>query len=523
MRNLLFGIGVLVSLGFASRAHAQTVSPDYVDGNIYLKVADTSGIVLAPYNNSIPALNLLISTFGIDSIYRPFRLNDPALQRVYRLEFSLLNSVDLLVSQLQLLPFVEYVEKVPIMRPVYDPNDIQTSQWYLTKIRARAAWDIARGDSNVVVAIIDNAFLLSHEDLAPVLWRNPSEVPGNGWDDDLNGYADDIHGADLADGDGNPNPPAGNLSGTGWDHGTHCAGIATAATDNGVGIASIGFGLRLMSIKACPNLTNGDVLTRAFEGIDYAVSNGAKIVSMSWGSTGNSPTGNLMLSVAANRNVVLIAAAGNDNSSTPFYPASYVQCIGVGSTNSQDQKSTFSNYGGNVDVVAPGTNIYSTLATATNDYGLLSGTSMACPLVAGLAGLVWSANPALTPAQVRQAIESTCDNIDALNPSYAGMLGFGRVNAEAALLSVTTGTAPASLPLAMDVYPNPVQYQLHIRLPDDSGHRLALLDLQGRVLHDWTSAHTRTSLDMAGIASGCYLLRVQDLQGNAQAVLRVVK
>jgi serine protease len=514
---------VLLGLGTAAPLCAQTQSPDYVDGSIYLKVADTSGVILAPYTNNIPALNLIISTFSIDSIYRPFKLNDPALQRIYRLEFSALALVDLLVSQLQLLPFVEYVEKVPLMRPAYDPNDIQPSQWHLNKIQARGAWDLARGDSNVVIAIIDNAFLLTHEDLAPVLWRNPGEIPGNFWDDDLNGYADDVHGADLADFDGNPNPPAGNLTGTGWDHGTHCAGIAAGATDNGTGIASIGFGVRLMPVKVSSNTTNGDVFTRAFEGIDYAVSNGAKIVSMSWGSTGNSPTGNLILTIAATRNVVLVAAGGNTNTTTPFYPASYIQCIGVGATDMQDHKSSFSNYGGNVDVMAPGSDILSTLVTGTNAYGTLSGTSMACPLVAGLAGLVWSASPTLTPAQVRQAIESTCIPIDSLNPNYAGQLGFGRIDANLAVLSVTVGRTPPQPELHLHASPNPVQDRLQIRLPDANSYHLSLLDLQGRTLHTWLGTGPSTELDMSAFPAGCYLLRVQDPHGNAQAVLRVLK
>lgn len=488
-------------------AHGQTVYPEYVDGHVYLKVKDSSLVVLDPYVNNIPALDLILATLGVDSMYRAFKTPSPILERIYRLELINPLNVDLLILQLQALTFVELVEKVPLMtlpnQSALTPNDLHALQWGLVKIDAPLAWGVTTGSSQVKVAVVDNACFGGHEDLSGVIWTNPGETPNNLLDDDLNGFADDSRGYDVADMDGNPSPPTGIQ---GWDHGSHCSGIVGAATDNGLGIASIGYGVSVIPVKATNDVSGGNTLTKAYEGVDYAMRAGADVISMSWGSTGNSSVGQLLINFAQSQGIVLVAAAGNNNDSIPFYPASYPACIAVGSTDQADLRSGFSNYGSYVDVMAPGTDILSCLASGTNHYGLQSGTSMACPLVAGLAGLLLSHTPSLTAQQVRDAIVAGCVDIDALNPGFEGKLGAGRINAFNSLNSLTAVTAPQGSQFI--VYPNPSTGAITIASaahPAADGITCKVMNLSGMVVAEQDLGLSEGRLDLA-LPDGMYLL-----------------
>ncbi|MFN8397085.1 MAG: S8/S53 family peptidase [Bacteroidia bacterium] len=510
----------LLICGWAS-GRAQTVNPNYLDGELYLKVWDSSSVVLAPYNNGIPALNLILATFGVDSIYRSF--SHPALQDVYRMHFTNLAGTANLISQLQLLPFIEYAEQVPLIRPIGNagltPNDLISQQWHLVKIHAEDAWAIGTGSPTVTVAVVDNAFRTTHEDLAPAIFTNAGEVAGNFLDDDLNGFTDDVHGYDVADRDGDPSPP---IVTTGWDHGTHCAGIAGAATDNGIGIASIGFGIKIIPVKATQSLSGGNSLTHAYEGVDYAMRVNADVISMSWGSLGPGLTGNLVLSLASNGGAVLVAAAGNNNDSVPFYPAYNDICLAVGSTDQADLRSGFSNYGSYVDVMAPGTDIYSSLAQSDTDYGALSGTSMACPLTAGLAALIKSQAPSLTAQQIRTLIENGCEDIYPLNPGFSGQLGAGRINGLNSLNLITSTTA-STTPVNVTLGPNPTSSLLYVRVPDLGEPTVAfrITDALGTIRNQGQLHSAQVnSLDLSGYATGVYFLEIRS--ANATQVKRIV-
>lgn len=490
----------------------QTYDPEFLDGNIYLKVKDSSSVIPDP--TSVPALNAIFTTFGVDTIYKAFVTPNPLVDQIYRLEFSTFSITGQLLTSLQGLSFVDYVEQVPLIQTTgsvaYTPNDVAPQQWYLNHIDAPLAWDLVRGDSQIVVAIVDNAVLTGHEDLSGVLWVNPGEIPNNFFDDDLNGYIDDINGYDVADLDNNPNPPNNFQPGQGWDHGTHCSGIAAAETDNNLGIASIGFGLRIMAVKASLNITSGNVLERSYEGVDYAVSAGADIISMSWGGTGNSLTGQRVVAMAQLNNIVMIAAAGNNGDSIPLYPAAYPETFCVGATNMSDEKSSYSNFGSYIDVMAPGNAIHSTLATSPTDYGALNGTSMACPMVAGLAGLLLSDNPNLTPNQVMDAIVNGCVNIDSVNPQYIGKLGAGRINAFNSLNNGPVALEDPSKPDRLGVfYPNPTEGMLHLQIEGEVSGRgqFQLRDLQGRILFSRTlpEGSSRMSFDLNSLSPGLYL------------------
>lgn len=512
----------LALLSACSTSDAQTLDPNFLDGELYIKVFDSSSVVLAPYNNSIPALNLILSTFGVDSIYRSFK--HPALQGVYRLHFTNLLGTSNLISQLSILPFIEYAEQVPLCRTVGNtaltPNDLLLpQQWHLLKIQAEDAWGIGTGQSSVTVAVVDCAFLTTHQDLAPVIWTNPGETPGNFWDDDLNGYADDAHGYDVADLDPNPNPP---LLSTGWDHGSHCAGIAGAATDNGIGIASIGWGISIIPVKATRDLSGGNSLTHAYEGVDYAMRAGADVISMSWGSLGPGLTGDLVLTLASGSGALLVAAAGNNNDSVPFYPAYNNLCLAVGSTDQADLRSGFSNYGSYVDVMAPGTDIYSAIATGPTDYALLSGTSMACPLTAGLAALIKSQSPSLTAAQIRTTIVNGCEDIYPLNPGYPGQLGAGRINAFRSL-SLLTSTAPTAPASDITIGPNPTTGRIQVHLPQqvEPAASYHLLDAMGTArLQGLLHTPGQHDLDIGGLPAGLYFLEIRT--ASSTQVKRIV-
>jgi subtilisin family serine protease len=474
---------LLFLLAFTGYVKAQTVYPDYVDGVIYVKTYDTTQSDLS-YSNPSPALSQIISDYSVLNITRAFVLPDISMQHVYRMNFSDYNSVDNMIAACSAMPGVEYAEKAPLIALNYVPNDYNSNmQWNLQKIQATGAWNFSTGSSAVKIAIVDNAVNWQHEDLVGNAWTNPGEIAGNGLDDDLDGFIDDMHGYDVADLDNNPKPPPGTLNTSAFVHGTHCAGIASATTDNVIGISSIAFRAQIISVKCSPDTSNGNTLRATFEGVDYAMSAGADVISMSFGSPTGSLTWQVLINAAMLRNIVMVAAAGNNGTSSLFYPAANPYVIAVGATNQNDEKASYSNYGSWIDVMAPGSGIYSTLPQGGNTYGYLSGTSMACPLVAGLAGLVLSVNQGYTEAQVENIIKGGCQNIDAQNPSYVGLMGTGRINALQSMLLIT-GLNEEDAAYPFTIYPNPgngeffLQPNWHLEAPV----KLDIYDPAGRLV-----------------------------------------
>ncbi len=248
-----------------------------------------------------------------------------------------------------------------------------------------------------------------------------------------------LAGRDVADNDANTNPPNAT-----FNHGSHCAGIAAAATNNGIGIASLNYPvgginyLKIIPVKvtsdANPNPGN---ITHGYEGIRWAADNGAKVISCSWGGPAPSPSLQYIIDYAYGKGCIIVAAAGNSGINELNYPASYNHVISVGATDNGDVKASFSTYSNAVDVMAPGVGIYSTFSNADNvSYGTLNGTSMACPLTAGLVGLMWSFNPNLTQSTLEACLKSSCTNITPQNPGLGGLIGSGRINASQALACV---------------------------------------------------------------------------------------
>ncbi len=355
------------------------------------------------------------------------------LSRIYEASFRNSSLADAALQRMQKHRSIVYAEKKPVIHSFYTPNDLLAGQWHLFKIGAQDAWDIARGAAGVMVAVVDDFFDITHPDLQGVWQLNAGEIPGNNTDDDGNGYIDDYYGWNANYNHPHVMPPV--LRRAQFSHGTHCAGIVGARTDNGVGIASIGFGLKILAVAVGDSINPGR-MGNAYQGVVYAADRGARIISLSWGSYASSITGQQVINYAHNKGAIVFAAAGNDNTDIPVYPAAYNHVVAVAATDVNDIKSSFSNYGTWVDLSAPGSAILSTITGATPAYGNMSGTSMATPLTAGLAGLMLSHNPQLMAADLEAILKKTALNHYAVNSSHTGKLGTGRIDAAKAIQSI---------------------------------------------------------------------------------------
>jgi len=332
---------------------------------------------------------------------------------------------------------IEYAEPLFVYELSYNPND---TDWnlqsaYFNQMQLPAAYDIHHDSNGVVIAIVDGGTKWDHQDLVANVWSNTDEVL-DGTDTDGNGFIDDVRGWNFANG---TNDPTGLPQTPGSaDHGTHVAGIACATFDNNLGIAGASANAQFMPV-CTSHPTLDTAISFGYQGILYAVDNGADIINCSWGGQGNpSSFEQTIIEYAWQNDVVVVAAAGNNNNSQSHYPSSYEHVLSIANVTSTDVRSASSNYGPDIDVSAQGQSIYAPIDTpAGNAYGYKTGTSMASPHAAAIAALVQKHFPLYNADQVAQRVRVTADNIDAQNPSYVGQLGFGRVNAQQALTMTT--------------------------------------------------------------------------------------
>jgi subtilisin family serine protease len=290
-------------------------------------------------------------------------------------------------------------------------NTGQTDGRNNADINAPEAWDIFTGNAEIVVAVIDTGVDYNHEDLKDNIWINADEIPGNGIDDDNNGFTDDTHGYDFAYNDADPMD--GNR------HGTHCAGTIGAVANNQKGVAGVTHHVRIMPVKFLKDNGFGSTVD-AIKSVLYAVDNGADILSNSWGGGSFDPALKDAISYAHKKNVLFVAAAGNNyqnnNDIIPVYPSCYdvENVISVAATDHNDDLAVFSNIGlKTVDLGAPGKDILSSIPN--NKYACLSGTSMATPHVSGAAALLKGYNPELSNVQIKKLLMDNVDPIDALS------------------------------------------------------------------------------------------------------------
>lgn len=301
-------------------------------------------------------------------------------------------------------------------------------------LSAVEAWAVTTGDRGARVAVIDTGIDFFHPDLEANVWVNPGEIPGDGLDNDRNGYVDDVTGYDFVSRDGDAMDDG--------LHGTHVAGIIGAVANNRIGVAGVCWEVSLMALKAFNE--NGEAtLADVLEALDYAVANGARIVNASWGQRDKSRALAEAVAEVHAAGLVLVAAAGNDRSDRPSYPAAYPEAVTVAASTSRDQRAVFSNYGSFVDLAAPGDLVYATLPNA--QYALLSGTSMAAPHVSGAAALVLSRHPGFSNAEVENLLRSSVDPLSAER-----YIGLGRLNlAKAVAPDAPVPNARLRLPEAM--------------------------------------------------------------------------
>jgi thermitase len=315
------------------------------------------------------------------------------------------------LAELMMNPDVQYVVENKKVHTLDMPNDPETSkQWSIAKVRAADAWTRGTGSRDIVVAVTDTGIDYTHADIAANMWVNRREIPGNRIDDDNNGFVDDVYGYDFRDNDGDPKDVTSDKN---PGHGTHCAGIIGGVGNNGLGISGMSQKISIMASRFIGADGSGDLMG-GVKSIDYAVSNGANVISASWGA-GVSATDAQPITEAISRandkGVIFVAAASNDgknNDSYEVYPANtqLPNVITVAASGSSDAKPSWSNFGiAKVSLASPGENIYSTLPG--NTYGNLSGTSMATPLVAGLVGLMLSHDKTLTPPQVKALLQAS--------------------------------------------------------------------------------------------------------------------
>ena len=269
-------------------------------------------------------------------------------------------------------------------------------------ISALEAWKITKGSKDIKIAVIDTGVDYTHKDLKDNIMINELELNGTeGIDDDGNGYIDDIYGYDFANNDADP------MDGHG--HGTHCAGVI-GASHNGFGIAGVNAKVSILPVQFL-TAKGGGTLEGALKAIQYATDRGVNVMSNSWGGGGRSQALFDAIEAARDKGISFIAAAGNsnsDNDSKATYPANYKldNVISVGALDGKGKRASFSNYGKKtVHVFAPGVGIYSTVAG--DQYKKMSGTSMACPHVAGVAGLLLASEPNLTYAEIKDRLMNT--------------------------------------------------------------------------------------------------------------------
>ncbi len=347
------------------------------------------------------------------------------LSRIYQITIPSEDSLEEAINKLYSSNYVEYAQPYYIPHTLVEPDDpFISSQYYLETIQALDAWAVSQGDTTIVIAIVDTGIDLLHPDLIHDIAYNYDD-PINEEDSDNDGYVDNFHGWDLGENNNNPQFNANA-------HGVHVAGVAGASTNNGTGIAGVGYKSRILPVKVSD--PDGRMV-KAYEGIIYAADQGAQIINCSWGGAmGAGQFGQDIVNYAVlNKDAVVIAAAGNSNNQVRIFPASYANVVSVAATDSNDEKWNNSSYGKLVDISAPGANLLSTWTNGT--YISSSGTSLAAPVVAGAAAIVRSHFPDYNALQIAAQLKVTTDIIDTLanNQPYKGLLGTGRLNLYKAL------------------------------------------------------------------------------------------
>ncbi|WP_207434959.1 S8 family serine peptidase [Sabulibacter ruber] len=355
------------------------------------------------------------------------------LSLIYELRYTPGQTFEQVKKELLNTGLVEYVEPLYLYEPLQMPNDpkadsVSGSQTYLKQISAYKAWDLTQGDTSVVIGILDTGVRLTHEDLKNNLKYNYND-PIDGADNDGDGFIDNYRGWDMADGDNDPTADANG-------HGTLVTGIVSAQANNELGIAGIGYKCKFLPIKIFSSSSTGSF--KGYEAIVYAADHGCKVINLSWGAASfySAFEQDVINYAVINKDVVIVAAAGNTNDELDFYPASYDNVLSVAALDKNDVKGSAHTFSYNVDLGALGIGVYTTNNSSDNAYitgG--SGSSYSSPMVAGAAALLRSYFPGLNAQQIAERLRTTADDIYTLagNTKYLEKLGKGRLNVYRAL------------------------------------------------------------------------------------------
>ncbi len=390
----------------------------------------------------VPELDELNRRWGVDDITPLYRHPEPdsiamayRLDLAYGIQFGVDQDIRPVAESYEALAAVNYTCPNALMQYDEEPNDPDYyRQWHLPTIGAPFAWGVAKGDTSVFNLVVDDGCDWLHPDINDNLWINSLEdINGNGRfdtlpppdgdldgiDQDGNAYTDDVIGWDFQTGDPDPMPLGSN------SHGTHCWGNINAVTNNAEGVSGVTWNTRSMAVR-CGD--GGSVsLIAAINAINYAVPHGVWAISMSFGGSSQyQPMRNACGSAWAS-GAVLYGSAGNDGVEAVRYPACYEGVENVAASSPNDRKASWSNYGTWVDVTAPGDGIYATYPRNAGSYGSMDGTSMSCPMAAGVACWMKSFDPGMSNIACTSAMHAACDSMpDSLYA--AGKLGAGRVS-----------------------------------------------------------------------------------------------
>ncbi len=404
---------LLILLAFATLCHAE-IFP----GEMFVKFQGEpqQWLSLSQLQTNDAQLKQLLSTWKVVSAeqnfpeaFPPEKVGGVELRTWWKLHLPESTDINAAVAAFKSASVVLAAQPSFVFKTFFTYNDRNFSRQYgMSRVHSSGAHDIYTGNDSIIIAIVDTGIDYNHPDLSANMWH---DAQGN-------------HGRNFCTDQAatNPMPTAGG------SHGTHCAGIADACTNNSLGVASLAYRAKLMAVRCGQSTT----ISYGFEGIQWAANNGADVISCSWGSSQSDSREQAVMDYAWNLNCVIICAAGNDGNDSLHYPAALNHVVAVASSDQNDRRSSFSCYGNWVDVTAPGSNIYSTVPNSSYEY--MDGTSMACPFAASLAGLIkGKMGHASRNIDVVTVLEESCDNIDATNPNYIGRLGHGRINAQSAM------------------------------------------------------------------------------------------
>ena len=396
--------------------------------------------------------------FNLNYLAKGLGRGDEILGRIVKINFAEDVDESNLKSILSVDPDIEYIQKSTTYKMDLMPNDsLASQQWALEKIKAFDAWNITTGVDTVLLAIIDTGIEYFHPDLQNKIYYNPGEMgngkDANGIDDDGNGFVDDYMGWDFVDRVGVPtdtnagdfhnwdNMPYDSRQGANGNHGTFVGGIAGAEFNNNVGVAGVAPNIKLLNVRSFDNGGSGEE-DDAAAAILYAVKMGAKVINMSWGDYSFSFVLRDVVKYAYSQNVVLIASSGNSGRNELHYPSGYSEVISVGNSTQEDFVAGNSTWGSTLDLVAPGTNIWST--NMSGKYIESGGTSASAPHVSSAAALILSLNN-FTNEEIRQILKSTTDDI--MSAGWDLRSGAGRLNLERALRVLAPSKIGFSFPL----------------------------------------------------------------------------